>query len=211
MATQSKHPKVPFEERQLVTPIFRVSFPWVFTPRVPKADSPDKTLWYELDAIFPKDADLSAFKNIIKKAKDAKWGPDESEWPEGVRNPFKPGDKKKDKQTGDVTKGYKGMVYCKLKSKKKPQVVDGKRAPITETDEVYGGCYARAFIQAYAYENSGNCGVSFELVYLQKTKDGEPFGAPKHKPLEDVLGAIGDDGEEDGAVVDAEDELDGLL
>ena len=48
--------------------------------------------------------------------------------------------------------------------------------PITQQDEIYGGCYCKAQLNAYAYEQAGNRGISFGLLHLQKVKDGEPFG-----------------------------------
>lgn len=69
-----------------------------------------------------------------------------------------------------------GHYFMTVSSKNKPRVVDGDVHPIIEPTELYSGCYARASINAFAYNTGGNKGVSFGLNHLQKTGDGEPLG-----------------------------------
>ena len=77
---------------------------------------------------------------------------------------------------GDETQReeYKGYVYINVTSKYRPQVVD-KNLKILSPDELYNGCFGRASINFYPYNHiqSGNCGISCELLNLQKLKDGE--------------------------------------
>jgi hypothetical protein len=63
-----------------------------------------------------------------------------------------------------------------VSTKQKPGVVDEKVQPIVEEGEIYGGCYVRASLSVYAYDQSGNKGVSFGLRNIQKVGDGEAFG-----------------------------------
>lgn len=63
-----------------------------------------------------------------------------------------------------------------VSSTNKPQVVDADLNPILDPNEVYSGCYGRASINFFAYNNQGNKGISAGLNNLQKLEDGEPLG-----------------------------------
>lgn len=70
-----------------------------------------------------------------------------------------------------------GSIVLSSWSKLAPGVMDSTgKNPITQHDEIYGGCYCRAQLNGYAYEKGQNKGVSFGLLHLQKIKDGEAFG-----------------------------------
>ena len=71
-------------------------------------------------------------------------------------------------------KEYENSFYINATSKYRPQIVD-KDLKILNPDELYNGCLARASINFYPYnhKDSGNCGISCELLNLQKLKDGE--------------------------------------
>ena len=69
---------------------------------------------------------------------------------------------------------YEASFYINATSKYRPQVVD-KDLKILSPDELYNGCLGRVSINFYPYNHkeSGNCGISCELLNLQKLKDGE--------------------------------------
>ena len=71
-------------------------------------------------------------------------------------------------------KEYEDSFYINATSKYRPQVVD-KDLKILSPDELYNGCLGRVSINFYPYNHkeSGNCGISCELLNLQKLKDGE--------------------------------------
>ena len=71
--------------RKIVTPVFRASFVYVFTPRKNEQSGKDE---YSIKMIFDKDADLSDLKAIIKEAIADKWG---SNPPRGLKLPLKDG------------------------------------------------------------------------------------------------------------------------
>ena len=79
-----------------------------------------------------------------------------------------------------------GHVFVKLSSYSKPGVVGAnpKDGPL-DPDHFYSGCWAHASYTVYAYDKSGNKGVSFGLGNVQKTGDGESFGPSKSKPEAD--------------------------
>ena len=70
------------------------------------------------------------------------------------------------------------IVYqaCVVSSKTQPQIVDANLNPIINPTEFYSGCYGRASINFFAYNNSGNKGISAGLNNLQKLEDGESLG-----------------------------------
>lgn len=156
---------------KVLTPKFRVSFPTVFVPRAAMDGAEVK---YSITMLFPKDADLSRLKAIAKQAATEKWG---DKIPKDLRSPFRDGDTKE-------LDGYAGMIFVAASSKMKPGLVNGNREPIIDSGEFYAGCYARATVNAYAYDRNGNKGVAFGLQNIQKLGEGTPFSG-RTKPEED--------------------------
>lgn len=122
-----------------------------------------KKLWAaihaELDAVC-----LQAFKK--------KWADLPGNFKKGIR----PGEEKA--AMGDA---FKDAVFANITTKLVPGVVDlakgadGKPIPISKkagnTEEVYSGCWMRATITIYTYDNKGK-GVALGLMNAQKLKDG---------------------------------------
>jgi len=159
----------------IVTPKFRVSFPKVFKPEVNNLSGKSE---YSVVALFEKDTDLSALKAAAQQAVIEKWGPDASKHPKNLRSPFrdqaeraKEIDGKRSLPAGHV----EGAVFMNLKSVQKPGVVDEQVQPILDESLFYAGCWARASVSVYAYDNKGNRGVGIGLTNIQKVADGEPF------------------------------------
>ncbi len=130
-------------------------------------------------ALFEKSADIGELKQTAMAALVEKFGEDKSKWPcppEKMKTPFRDqGDREKD---GKLPQGYeKGAIYLNLKSNQKPGLVDSNVQPILDQSEFYGGCWARATVQAYAYDQKGNRGVGFGLLNIQKLKDDTAFGS----------------------------------
>lgn len=82
----------------------------------------------------------------------------------------------------------KGHWVISAKSNTAPEVVDANCNPIISKSEFYSGCYGRASIRFYAYNQNGNKGIGCGLGNVQKLEDGQPldgrttaaedFGAP---------------------------------
>lgn len=70
----------------------------------------------------------------------------------------------------------KGCYVITVSSKQKPVIVDNMRNEITDSAEVYSGCYGRASINFYGYSKAGKKGISAGLLAIKKLHDGEPFG-----------------------------------
>lgn len=122
-----------------------------------------KALWKaihdELDAVS-----LQAFKK--------KW----SDLPGNFKKGLRPGEEK-----AAMGEAFEGATFANLTTKLVPGVVsnvrgpDGKPLPISKkagnTEEVFSGCWMRATITIYSYDNKGK-GVALGLMNAQKLKDG---------------------------------------
>lgn len=160
---------------------FRVSFPWVF--RAQKAMTEGADPKYSITMLFPKGEDLTALKKAAHQAAVEKWGADMNKWPKGLRNPFR-------NQGEKEFEGYEdGAIFITATSKQRPGLVDAKVQDIIEEHEFYPGCYARASVRAFAYDQKGNRGVSFGLQNVQKLADGDPLGG-RSRPSDDFDAAV---------------------
>jgi hypothetical protein len=157
------------EERnacRVITPEARLSYPHLFRPQEGLDGGKDK---YGCELIFAPGTDLSALKAAANLAAKKKWG---DKVPKKLRTPFRIGDEDRDGKDG-----YQGATFIGARSADKPGIVIGQNRDIcTDESQIYGGCYVRASVTAFAYETKGNAGVSFALNNVWKLRDGEPFG-----------------------------------
>lgn len=159
----------------IVTPPVRLAFPALFVPRPKHPRTPEK-ITYQATLLLPPTLDLKPYVAAIQAAAVAKWG---SVPPLAGRcMPLK--------DAG--TKKYKGFVagwrYFKAESKFEPQVRDQAKQPVflvgpTATPEererarliaeqrVFAGCWVRAYVGAYAWQDGADRGVSFNLNAIQ--------------------------------------------
>jgi hypothetical protein len=161
---------------KLNTPPFRVSYPNVFKARRNDLNGKDE---FSVVALFKKGEDLTKLKEAAQAAIIEKWGADKTKWPANLRSPFRDqGERAKNENGKEVLPaGYeKGAIFLNLKSSQRPAVVNQSVEKIIDEAEFYAGCYAMASVNAYAYDQKGNKGVSFGLGNIQKVKDGEPLG-----------------------------------
>lgn len=142
----------------LLTPKFRVSFPYVFQP-----NDDGK---YGCVMIFSGDVDFTPLEELIEETIAAKWPKGA---PEGLMTPILDG--------ADADREeYAGNFYINGKcGKYKPGVCDQALVEITDPEEFYPGCYARATITCYAWSFKGKNGVSVNIRNIQKLEDGEPL------------------------------------
>lgn len=67
----------------------------------------------------------------------------------------------------------KGHWILNANSNDRPGVVDANRQQIFDKQDLYSGCYGRASLNFFAYENNGRRGVGCGLQNIQKYRDGE--------------------------------------
>lgn len=127
---------------------------------------------YSVSLIISKDdtKTINEIKAAIEAAKQdgkAKFG---GKIPANLKLPLRDGDI--DRPDDEA---YKNSYFINANSKDKPQIVDKNVKPILDQNEVYSGCYGRASITFYAFNQNGNRGVACGLGNLQKLADGEPL------------------------------------
>jgi len=152
----------------------RLSFPYLFTPRVQKNDKGDTTKKFKASFLIPKSdkATIAAIDAAIDEAMEAKWG-DNLPKLKDDKFCFRDGDDE------DID-GYAGHMYISASNSKRPTVVDRKKKPLVEEDGVvYAGCYVNAVIRIWA-QDSADYGkrVNASLEAVQYFREGEAFGAP---------------------------------
>lgn len=193
-------------KNRLVLPEGRVSYPALFEPK----DNFSKTSKeFSVQISWPKTQDLTDFRKALLEAMREKYGADQAtKWPVQFRKRdmmqylSETGQDGWPLRDGDVSgrPELDGCVYATFKSPadRRPKVVDHNVQPILDSSEIYGGCYARVSVKAYASDKcgSGKGGVSASLGNVQKTKDGEAFGAGNVRP-EDDFGPVDNNDEEE--------------
>ncbi|MGV8846404.1 DUF2815 family protein [Tessaracoccus sp.] len=147
---------------------------------IPKSDKTTMKKLREAQANALKNGEKTVFKGKIP----ANWG-----------DTIHDGDEDADLERNPE---YAGCWYLSVSAKTRPGVVDQALNPITDTTEMYSGCYVRASLNAFAYSQSGNKGVSFGLNNIQKMADGEPLGGRSRA-------------EDDFEELDSEDDGEGVL
>ena len=197
------------ERVRMKTPVFRVSFPNLFEARAIEGD-PNSKPKFGVSALWTPAKFTAKEKELWKKImgeldKEAKrkFGKPWKELPSNVKRGLRNGDEK------DGMDGYgEGTRFANLTTKTRPGVVDKDRNEISpeegNADEIYPGCYARATVVVYSYDNKGK-GVAIGLNNIQKVKDGPRLDnrVAAEDDFEDEiesdwLDQDGEDGEGDG-------------
>jgi hypothetical protein len=182
--------------KKITTKKFRVSFPHVFKAQT----TPSGEQRFSLVMLIPADdkVTISDLQKLAKAAAYEKWTKEAVDSKKVKINwPMRDGEEKADQYDG-----YSGMVFATASSKNKPKVVDKNVDPILDESEFYAGCYARAAVNAYAWEWKGKKGVSFGLINVQKLAEGERFGFASN-PEDDFDVVEGDENEEYEEVEDS--------
>jgi len=190
---------------KLTTPEFRVSFPSVFQTAKFKDKDTGKyevTMLFDLKKIKGNPSEVERYKALkagVEECAREKWG---SNMPSEWRKPFRKGADRKGPGYGE------NIIYVKAVSKYQPGVVDGQLNDILDARDFYPGCWAKATVNFYAYDVSGNKGVAFGLQNLMKVRDDEPFGG-KSTPANQDFDAVStdDDSNDDDMFEDDDDDL----
>lgn len=157
---------------KVVTPPFRVSFPSVFEPSSFENSAPK----YSTVMIFhPKDFDkkakaqFKAMEALLDDVSKEKFKKAVKDLPDNFKRAFRDGNEK------EHLEGYgDGTVFATCSSHQRPGLVDRDKTPILAEEDFYPGCWARATVTAYAYDNRGK-GVAFGLHNIQKLGEGQNF------------------------------------
>lgn len=186
---------------KVITGECRLSYVHVFEPysRNPKQDAK-----YSVMLLIPK-SDKKTYKKLMEaQAAAIENGKDRAFNGKPPKNPksiIKDGDGEHP-ETGDPyaenNPEREGHWFMTVSAATKPGVVDQQVNEILDSSEIYSGCYARASINAFAYNQEGNRGVSFGLNHIQKLRDGDFLGGRSR--AEDDFDAVDDDDDDDDVI-----------
>lgn len=165
----------------IVTPPFVLSFNDLY-------DVSDLSGEYEVTMLFDEDkVDLSNMKNNLRQAAEELWG---NKKPSKLLSPFADGDELFEKKGWE---SVQGKTVVKAKSQTQPGVFSyPDMTPITDPKEIYSGCLCRAVVHGYAYDNMYAKGVRFNLVSIQKLRDGQRIGGGPRVNSQAKLDEAGD-------------------
>lgn len=155
---------------KVVTGMVRFSYANVWEPK--SINGSDEK--YSVSLIIPKTdkktiAQIEAAVEAAKQEGKAKFG---GKIPANLKLPLRDGDIDRPED-----EAYKNSYFVNANSKERPGIVDNSVKPILDQSEFYSGCYGRASITLYAFNQNGNKGVAVGLQNLQKLLDGEPLSA----------------------------------
>lgn len=169
---------------KVITGKVRFSYAHVFKPAAIVEGADPK---YSV-AILIKKTDketLKKIKDAVEAAKQAAapmWG---GKIPANLKLPLRDGDEDRSDQPE-----YEGCYFLNASSNQKPGIIDADKCEIMDQSEFYSGCYGRASLNFFAFNQAGNRGIAVGLNNLQKLADGEPL-AGRNRPEDD----FGDDEE----------------
>ncbi|WP_058301717.1 DUF2815 family protein [Gorillibacterium timonense] len=166
------------QSTKLITGKVRLSYANVWEP---KADD-NGVLWHSVSVLIPKSdkETLRKYKAVVdalKKQAEAKYG---GKLPAKFHLPLRDGDEEKPDD-----EAYAGHYFFNAKRKNRPGISkpvgkDGsgktKFQDITDTTEVYSGCYAKVSINFYLFDTKGNKGIAAGLNNIVKVQDGDFLG-----------------------------------
>lgn len=172
----------------MLTPIGRLAFPNLFKPRAAVAGAePRYSTILLLDEDAQKSDEFKALKQAVFECIEDEWGAakaKDSTFVKSLRLPFRDAGEKS-------YEGFeKGMVFIAPWTKSQPGIVDAQVQDIINPERVWAGQLARLDVNAFAYNQSGNKGVSLGLNHVQITNEDQPRFDGR-KQASDVFGAIG--------------------
>jgi hypothetical protein len=163
---------------KVITGMVRLSYVHVFEPDSIDGGEPK----YSTAILIPK-SDKETLRKI-KAATDAAKELGKSKWggkiPGNCKTPLRDGDEERPDD-----EAYAGHFFLNASSKNKPGIAKPvgkdangrtKFAEITDTTEVYSGCYAKVSLNFYPFDAKGNRGVAAGLNNVVKVQDGDFLG-----------------------------------
>lgn len=155
---------------KVVTNKVRFSYANVFQP---KAQMEGGALKYSISLIIPK-SDKETIDRINKAVEKVK--ADNADMFKGVAAKLLKGGLRDGDEEKPSDPAYANSYFINANSGQKPGVVDADLQPIIDASEFYSGCYGRASVNFFPYNQSGSRGVGCGLNNVQKLEDGEKLG-----------------------------------
>jgi len=179
---------------RVISPEAILSYPQLFTPKAATLNSEPK---YSAALIFPAGSDLTEMQAVYLEVAQAKWGDKAAQVIKAMQHPTFKND-----PDAVAAKGYpEGSTFINPRTTRKPSIVSiypdpetGKPMPVTDEALVYPGVIVRASLEPYAYDNSGNRGITFGLGNIQIIRDGDRLDgrAAARDEFDSDMGAVAD-------------------
>lgn len=136
---------------------------------------------YSASILIPKSdkETLRKIKDAVDALKQEAMSKNKGKLPPKFHTPLRDGDEEKPDD-----EAYAGHYFFNASSKNKPGIAkpigkgsDGKTKleEITDSTEVYSGCYAKVSVNFYLFDTNGNRGIAAGLNNIVKVQDGEPL------------------------------------
>lgn len=160
------------ETTQIVTGKVRLSYANIWEPKSINGGEAK----FSCTILIPKKdkITLKAVENAVEAAKvvgkESKW---KGKIPKNLKLPLRDGDQEADEK-GEA---YVGMMFLNASSKTKPGIVDTKKQPIFDEEQVYSGAWALVNLSFYPFDTNGNTGVAVGLNHIMKVADDEKFSS----------------------------------
>ena len=155
----------------MITGLVRFSYLNAFEPK----ETPSGDMKYSASILLPKGdkKSIDEIKAAINKAVQA--GVDGNKFSKAqvnsLRLPLRDGDVEFD--SGSRGPEYKGHYFINSSSKNKPGVVGPDAKPLFDAEGFFSGCFGRADINFFPYNQAGNRGIGVGLNNLMMVKEGE--------------------------------------
>lgn len=159
------------------TPQGVLSYPNLFEPRA--NEYKNNKLFYQATILIPKVDMFDELANEMQRISEQAFGPQYRKLSTHSNCAIKDGDKMVDKdgilKTNHPEAGH-WVISTSTGESKPPMVIDRQGRPITNRNEIYGGCIGQLLVTPATYRVTKNFGVSLYLVAFMKLADGESFG-----------------------------------
>jgi hypothetical protein len=164
---------------KVITGKVRFSYAHVHEPKAIQEGQKEK---YSVSILIPKSdkATIDKINKAVEAAKQEGKGKWNGKIPAVLKLPLRDGDAERPDD-----EAYEGCMFLNANSVNKPGIVGPDREEIMSNEEFYSGCFGRASINFYAYNQSGNKGIACGLNNLQKLEDGDRLSGGGSTAAED--------------------------
>ena len=162
------------KDTKVITDPVRLSYVHLFEPHAAAEGQEAK---YSVCALIPKkdEQTFSKLMAAVEAARLASAKKFNGKIPATLKHSVHDGDEEKP-NGGEYGPECRGHWVVNCSSRTKPGVIDRDKELITNSDEVYSGCWARLSLNCYAYNAAGNRGIAVGLNNVQKWKDDDYLG-----------------------------------
>ncbi len=196
------------EIKKYVTPVFRLSFPHLFEAKGFDGSAPKyglSAVWHPAKFTAGDKKRWKAMMQALDAESRSRFKKAWKDLPANFKRGVRDGAEKADLE------GYgEGTRFANITTQMRPGVIDIEKNKIApeegNADEIYPGCWCRATVTVYSYDNKGK-GVALGLMNVQKIKDGERLDS-RTDAAEDFEEAVDSEWlEENEAAVDTDDKF----